>query len=135
MNSAFLLTALMYAPICAVVIGISILVVALMQRSTQLRDTSYGFFVIAALFAIPAFLSGQGREIVDVAQAANNMSINPMKLSLLATEILGSLSFIALVLERLGLQFFAPCAELIVVIGALTTASLTYSTNLGSHVR
>jgi hypothetical protein len=58
-----------------------------------------------------------------------------MKLSLLATEILGSLSFIALVLDRLRLQFFAPSAELIVIIGMLTMVSLTYSTNFESHVR
>lgn len=131
MNSTLLTLMLTYSPIGVMLIGISVLVVALQQRAVDLRRAAYAFFIIGALVAIPAFISGYRDAIVPF----GSDYFNPMKLSLLISEILGGLSLVNLVLNRLNLQPFAPAPELFIVLGALTTASLTYSTAFGNHVR
>jgi hypothetical protein len=131
MNSTLTTLVLTHAPIGVMLIGISVLVVALQRRAVDLRRAAYVFFIVGALVAIPAFFSGYSDEIVPI----GSDYFNPMKLSLLVSEILGGLSLAALVLDRLRLQFFAPAPELIVIVGALTTASLTYSTDFGDRAR
>lgn len=64
MNQAHLHLLVNHFPIIGVVIGILILIVGYLLKNNTVKRTALGIFIFSSLFAIPAFLSGEGAEEV-----------------------------------------------------------------------
>lgn len=76
MNAAHLHLTLNHLPILGTLFGIFILAVAFFSKSEPLKRMSFTFFVLAALLAVPAFLTGEPAEdIVEKISGINKASI------------------------------------------------------------
>ena len=64
MNDAHLHLILNHLPIIIPVIGLLIITVGLILKSEILKRTAYFIFMLAALTAIPTFVTGEGAEEV-----------------------------------------------------------------------
>lgn len=62
MTPAHIHLILNHVPILGTYFGIAPLVLALMRRSDELNRVALGVFVVAALFTIPVYLTGQPAE-------------------------------------------------------------------------
>lgn len=64
MNEAHFHLLVNHIPIIGVVIGILILTAGFIFKINMVKRTALGVFIFSAMFAIPAFLSGEGAEEV-----------------------------------------------------------------------
>lgn len=62
MNEAHFHLLVNHIPIIGVVIGILILIAGFILKINVVKRTALGVFIFSAMFAIPAFLSGEGAE-------------------------------------------------------------------------
>jgi uncharacterized membrane protein len=64
MNDAHLHLVLNHLPIIIPLVGLLVMIVGLLSSSEIVKRTAYFIFVLAAVVAIPAFLTGEGAEEV-----------------------------------------------------------------------
>lgn len=64
MNQAHLHLLLNHLPILGVLFGLLILASGFFQKNNSVKRTALGIFVLSAIFAIPAYLTGEGAEEV-----------------------------------------------------------------------
>ncbi len=72
MNQAHFHLLLNHAPIIGPAFGIAVLLAGFIFKSDPVKRAALGIFVLAALLAIPAFLTGEGaEEIVEKLPGVN----------------------------------------------------------------
>jgi len=64
MNQAHLHLLLNHLPILGVLFGLLILSTGFFLKNTSIKRTALGIFVLSAIFAVPAYLTGEGAEEV-----------------------------------------------------------------------
>lgn len=64
MNQAHLHLLLNHLPILGVLFGLLILATGFFLKNTSIKRTALGIFVLSAVFAVPAYLTGEGAEEV-----------------------------------------------------------------------
>lgn len=62
MNAPHLHLLLNHVPVLGSAFGLGLLAFALWRKSDELKKTAFGVFVIAALLAVPGYLSGEPAE-------------------------------------------------------------------------
>ncbi|HEX4948150.1 MAG TPA: hypothetical protein VFZ34_15870 [Blastocatellia bacterium] len=140
MNSAHLHLLLNHVPVIGMIFGLFILLFALLRNSDAAKRIALSIFVVAALFAIPTYLSGEPAEEVaehlpGVTHTLIESHEEAAQLALVAVEITGLLSLVGLILARRTQTLpqwlvIAPLA-----LALVTTGLLGWTANLGGQIR
>lgn len=138
MNAAHLHLAVNHFPIAASSIGIVLLIIGLIFKKGEWIRASWMVFLLAALFAIPTYLSGEGAEdLINDVPGVMEPLIEPHEqmafYALIALEALGLVSIIGLVTTRRGT--IAPLLiNLTLALSIFTAALVAYTANLGGQI-
>ncbi len=128
-----------HLPLAASGIGLLVLGAALLRRSDELKKAALVIFVVAAVVAIPTYLTGEQAEvqvqkIPVIAQEIVLRHDDAAAWALGATEVLGGFSLTGLVLmhrRRAPRWVIISTVVLAVIVGGL----MAYTANLGGQIR
>lgn len=141
MNTAHLHLILVHVPIVLVPLGIVIFVISLWKMNDTLRNTALNIFVASSIFAITAYLLGEGAEeavehIVGIEESAIEKHEDAGTFAVWATGILGALSLsllISLKFSQRKIQYYL--AYIILFAALLSSGALTYTAQQGGKIR
>jgi uncharacterized membrane protein len=128
-----------HVPVIGVVLGILLLMVALLGKSEDLKKASLGLFVVMAMVAIPAYLTGEPAEgiVKDLPGVSREMIEQHEEAALVALIALAVLGLCCLV----GLYVFrrAPAMPTwlvvsILVLSIVVGGLMARTANLGGQV-
>ena len=105
MNAAYVHLLLNHIPILGTAFGVLFLVYALVRNRTELKRIAQGIFVLAALAAVPVYLTGEpAEEVVEhqpgVFEDAIEQHEGAALYALIGVEALGLLSLVGLFASR-----------------------------------
>lgn len=147
MNLAHLHLLLNHWPIIGAFVGVGLFVVSLAAKSADLRQASLALFVLIALLAIPAYLSGNAaaesiKELPDLSTALIQTHEGAAMMAFLSLEITGVFALLALwPFSRAGKDpsskpQSAPQWNIALLFFSLATAVLmAIAGNTGGHIR
>ena len=141
MNPAHLHLMITHVPVLGTVFGLCLLLLALLRRSDELKRIALLVFVVAALLALPAYLSGSSASdllwrlmpgmMVDTRDQHAEIAV----LALAGSLVLGVVSLAGLIMFRARQQpptrFLLFALLLAVIAGGL----LGWTANLGGKIR
>jgi uncharacterized membrane protein len=101
MNPAHLHLLLNHTPIIGTIVALGLFVLALMQNLDELKQASLALFVIIAMIALPAFMSGYAaqdviKDMPEVSTAMIQTHQGTALLALMLMGVTGAVSFVAL---------------------------------------
>ncbi|HTJ27354.1 MAG TPA: DUF2231 domain-containing protein [Candidatus Limnocylindria bacterium] len=140
MNIVHVHLLLTHAPIFTSLIGLGILVLALARRSAELRGTAYGLLVIAAVFSVLVYVTGEASEdavkqVAGVTDASIEQHADAAKFSLVGSVALGIVAAFGLFARRIAARFTAATTAAVLVLGAAVSLSFALTANLGGQIR
>ncbi len=139
MNWAHVHLILNHIPLIGIGFVILLFIIALLRKSNELINVSLIFVVIVALWAIPAYLTGEPAE--EIVENLPGISENLIKsheesaeTAFIFTEIVGALALITLFVRRF-FQTLGNRLTIIVLIGLLISGGLiAWTANLGGKI-
>lgn len=140
MNAAHLHLILVHIPIVLVPTAILLLVIALWRKQPIIANTALSLCIVASIVCVPAFLLGEGaEELVEDQPGVVENTIEEHEesadLSLWLTVALGSVALFSLATKR-PLPALQPVTlKTLVVLGAVASASLSYTAFEGGKIR
>jgi len=128
-----------HLPVLGTIFGLLLLGWAALRRSETLQRAALGTFVLAALAAIPVFLTGKPSEdlverLAGTAEQAIEAHEEAAVVALIAIEALGALALAALVLFR-NRGIPRPLAGGALVFALATAGWMAQTANLGGRIR
>jgi hypothetical protein len=135
MNAAHLHLILNHIPTLSSIGGIALLAWGILRRNTSAVRIALVALVIAALFAVPTYLSGEGgEEILETAPAADHDAIEEHeeigKIASYGIWVVGALSAIALWRHRRSPTGVPRGFSTAVLIGSIVVSALLIWTSL-----
>ncbi|HEV2670512.1 MAG TPA: hypothetical protein VGU74_05425 [Gemmatimonadales bacterium] len=128
-----------HVPVLGTVFGFALLAWGLWRRDTMLQRAALVTFIVAALIAIPVFLTGEPSEdavkpLAGIPDSAIEAHEEAAVVSLIAVEFLGALALAALLIAR---SRFRPTIVLRGALGVaiVTVALMAWTANLGGRIR
>ena len=139
MNWAHAHLILNHLPVLGTIFGLALLAWAVLRRDETLQRAALATFVVAALAAIPVFLTGApSEEIVEhlagTAEAAIEAHEEAAVIALIAIEALGAMALAALVLFRKR-AFPRPLTGAALVFALATAGWMAQTATLGGRIR
>jgi len=139
MNWAHIHLILNHIPLIGIGFVILLFIIGLLRKSNELIKVSLIFVVIVALWAIPAYLTGEPAE--EIVENLPGISENLIKsheesaeTAFIFTEIVGALALITLFVRRF-FQTLGNRLTIIVLIGLLISGGLiAWTANLGGKI-
>lgn len=140
MNTAHIHLLLNHIPLIGASVGFLLLAGGMLKKSTDLKKASLWIFVIAALIAIPVYLSGEPAEkIVEhlpgISEPIIEQHESAALLSLVAFEILGVVSLVVLFLSRRAAEVTKVSAAAVLALAVIALGLMARAANLGGEVR
>lgn len=120
MNPALLHLITTHVPVMGTLFGLCLLLLALLRRSEELKRAALLVFVVAALLALPAYLSGPSasgllrRLMPGMTMDAGDQHAEIAILALVGSLVLGAVSLVGLILFRKGRSL--PAGWLVLVL-------------------
>lgn len=140
MNTTHLHLVLNHIPVLGSAFGLALLIFALWRRSEELKKAALGVFVIVALLAVPAYLTGEPAE--DVAEPLPGVSKPIIEQHEQAATIafagvvaLGVGALAGLVLFHRGKVVPTWFGSLMLAVSLIVTGLMAWAANLGGQVR
>lgn len=138
MNWAHVHLLLNHVPVLATLFGLLLLAWGMMRRNESIQRAALATFVVAAVVAIPVFLTGEPSEdavehLVGTAERAIETHEDAALLSLISVELLGLIAVLSVVWRRAGLSRFVTRAALVVAV--VTAGLMARTANLGGKIR
>jgi hypothetical protein len=140
MNAIHVHLMLTHVPVLGTVFGLGLLLVALWRRSDEVKKVALGVFVLAALFAVPVYLTGEPAEdgvkgLPGVTKAVIEDHEEAAEVAFTSLVILGVGALAGLFFFRRGKAvpgwFGAGLLAAALVVGGL----MIWTANLGGRVR
>ena len=140
MNPAHLHLMLNHIPVLGTAFGMALLGWAVLRRSEELSRVSLGVLVIVALFAIPAYLTGEpAEEVVEHLAGVNEGAIDAhedaAKFAFAGVLALGAVALGGLILSRRRQATARWMQILVLVLALLVFAMMVRTANLGGLIR
>ena len=140
MNPAHLHLILNHIPVLGTAFGMALIAWALVRKSDELKRVSLGVFVIIALLAIPAYLTGEpAEEIVEHLPGVNEASIeeheDAAKFAFAGVLLLGAAALGGLIVFRRGKPTPAWAAVVALALSIVVFAMMVRTANLGGLIR
>ncbi len=137
MNAAYIHLALNNFPPFVNLVAVLLLAGGMVARSTAVVRSAFAIFALAALVAVPVFLSGQRAEdVVKGIEGVNSIAIHPHEeageWALIMLSIEGVAALAALLFFRRALpRWLAP---MILILALLATAAVFRTASLGGKI-
>ena len=141
MNSAYLHLVITHLPVVGTLFGSCLFGYALVRRSEELKRTGLLAFVLVALLAAPAYLSGQPAAdllkhlMPGMTMDACDQHMEVGVLALAGSSVLGVVSLAGLLLCRNKKSLPAIAAVLVLVLALVSCGMMAWTANLGSKIR
>jgi uncharacterized membrane protein len=140
MNAQHLHLLLNHVPVLGSAFGLGLLAYGLWRKSDELKKTAFGVFVIAALLAVPVYLTGEPAEdgvksLPGVSKAMIGQHEEAAEVAFTAIIVLGVIALIGLFLFRRGRVVQVWFASLMLVVAIVVTGLMAWTANLGGQVR
>jgi uncharacterized membrane protein len=142
MNAPQLHLLLNHFPVLIPVIGIFLLLIGILFKLDWLKETAAWFFVLAALFAIPVFLSGEpAEELIEKLPGVSKSLIHEheemAEAALIVIEVLGLASLVVAAGVRLKKTFASRswAWAVLLVLSFVTAGLMGWTAHLGGVIR
>lgn len=140
MNGAHIHLLLNHIPVIGTGFGFLVLLVALLRKSTEIRQVSLGIFIISAIVAIPVFFSGEPAEEIaehlpGVTHALIEEHEEAGKIAFVAIEILGIIALATLVFPRRLANFQHGVSIALLVLSVVVGGLMLRTAGLGGEIR
>lgn len=138
MNWAHLHLLLNHVPVLGTLFGLALLTWGMLRRNEAIQRAALGAFFVAALVAVPVFLTGEPAEdavehLAGTAAGAIETHEDAAVLSLIAIEVLGAVGLLGLILRKPRFARLVTPAAL--VISLITAGLMARTANLGGKIR
>ena len=140
MDSTHMHLLLNHIPVIGTLVGLLLLVVALARRSDELKQASLAIFVVGALVAVPAYLTGESAEelvehLAGVSESLIERHEDAAQLALAAAGLLGVFALSGLVLLRRSTSAASRVVVATLVLAVATSGLMARAANLGGQIR
>lgn len=140
MNAAYLHLLLNHLPVIGTIFGLLLLLWAMLRKGKELQSAGLGVFVLAALAAVPVYLSGEPAEKVaehlpGVAESFIESHERVALMALVAVIVTGVVSLAGLVLHRHAEKFPSYVAPVVLALAVITSGLMGWTANLGGQIR
>lgn len=140
MNAPHLHLLLNHVPVLGAAFGLGLLAFGLWRKSDELKKTSFGVFVIAALLAVPVYLSGEPAEegvesLPGVSKAIIEQHEEAAEVAFTAIIVLGVIALVGLFLFRRGRVVPTWFTSLMLIASITVSGLMAWTANLGGQVR
>lgn len=138
MNWAHLHLLTNHIPVLGTLFGLLLLTWGMVRHNESIQRAALATFFVAALVAIPVFLTGEPSEdavehLVGTAESAIETHEDAAVLSLISVELLGLIAVLSVIWRRAGLSRFVTRAALVVAV--VTAGLMARTANLGGKIR
>jgi uncharacterized membrane protein len=138
MNWAHLHLLSNHIPVLGTLFGLLLLAWGMIRRSASLQRAALATFFVAALVAIPVFLTGEPAEeavehLAGTAEGAIETHEDAALLSLISVELLGVIAVLSVIWRRASGSRFVTRAAL--VMSVVTAGLMARTANLGGKIR
>lgn len=140
MSSVHLHLLLNHIPVLGAAFATLLLAFAMVKKSDELKKVSLGAFVIAALIAIPVYLTGEPAEkIVEklpgVSEAAIGRHEDAALVALIILSVLGVVAIAGLVFFRRSRRIPLWYSSVVLLLSLVASGAMAWTANLGGQVR
>jgi uncharacterized membrane protein len=140
MNPVHLHLMLNHVPVLGTAFSLALLGRALLRKSEELKKVSLGFFVIIALLAIPAYLTGEPAEelaenLPGVSKASIEQHEEAAQVAFAGVLIVGVAALGGLIFFRHGKPVPNWLAVIVLVLSLIVFALMARTANLGGLIR
>ncbi len=140
MNPTHLHLVLTHIPVLGTVFALALFVFAIWRGSEEMKKAALGVFVIVALFAVPAYLTGEPSEhtveaLPGVSKAGIDRHEDAALTAFVAMSILGVAALAGLILFRRSMMIPGWYALLIGAASLIVSGLMAWTANLGGQVR
>jgi uncharacterized membrane protein len=129
-----------HLPVFGSILGALVLGYGLWVKSSQTKNSAYFIFIISAIGAALAYLSGEGAE--EAVEKIQGVSENIIKLhedsamyALISLIALGVMSVVALVVSRIKTSFIKSMSIFILIISLVSFGLVARTGYLGGQIR
>ena len=139
MNSAQIHLALTHVPVVLTLAGLALLIVSYLRKNETLTKTAYYGLIIAALFALPVYFTGESTEelvekLPGVSESVIENHEKVAQFALLAVAITGIASLVGLLFYKLLQK--TKIIKVLTLLMALAAGGLMAQTaHLGGQIR
>lgn len=140
MNLTHLHLALNHIPVLGTAFGLALLIFGLWRKSNELKKTALCTFVVIALMAVPAYLTGEPAEdgvegLPGVSEAIIEQHEEAANVAFASVGALGVIALLGLLALRHG-RSVPPWFAGLMVIASLTVSGLMgWTANIGGQIR
>lgn len=131
---------LTHVPVLATFFSLAILIWAMISKHPEHYKIAFAGFIVAGIFAVVAFVTGEGAEdiaetIAGVSESAIERHEDAASVALWMTVVLGVFGLIGLIWNKFGMKGFRPFVWTVFFYGLATAGVLAYTANLGGQIR
>jgi len=140
MNPAHVHLVMNHVPVMGVLFGLGLLLFGALRHNAVIVRAALALFVVAALFALPTFFTGEPAEkavehVAGVAEAAIERHEDAAKIALISTELLGALGLLFLIQSRRRSDVPTAFVATMLFLSLMTGGVLAWTANLGGQIR
>ncbi len=141
MNPAHLHLLITHLPVLGTVFGLGVLLLGVLQGNQPLRRASFWIFVLAAIAAVPTYLSGRPASALllklmpGMVMDASDQHAEIAVIALVCSLLLGSVALAGLLIYRHGKRAPGWFTALAVLLALLTTSLMAWTAHLGGKIR
>ena len=140
MNGAHIHLLLNHVPVIGTILGLLLLVVGMIRKSTDFKLASFGIFVISAIIAIPVYFTGEPAEetvehLPGVSHAIVEQHEESAVISLVGVEILGILALIGMFFSLRQHRIPSWLVPTVLVLSVVTAGLMARTAGLGGQIR
>lgn len=140
MNQVHFHLLITHLPIFGSIIGFLVLCYGLWTKSNHTKNAAYFIFIISAIGAAIAYLTGEGAE--DAVENIQGVTENLIEIhedaamyALISLIVLGGMSVIALVMDRFKTSFTKSTSTIILLISLVSFGLVARTGYLGGQIR
>jgi uncharacterized membrane protein len=127
-----------HIPVLGTLFGLLLLAWGMVRRNESIQRAALATFFVAALVAVPVFLTGEPSEdavehLAGTAEGAIETHEDAAVLALIGVELLGVIAVLSVIRRRAGLARFVTRAALVVAV--VTAGLMARTANLGGKIR
>jgi uncharacterized membrane protein len=141
MNPAHLHLMITHLPVLGTLFGLLLLLASFVRGNQELKRISLWVFVLAAIAAVPTYLSGRPANAVllklmpGMPNDPGDQHAEVAILALVASSVLGILALLLLVVYRPGKRTPGWATLLTFVLAIATTGLMAWTARLGGNIR
>jgi uncharacterized membrane protein len=138
-NAAHFHLLLNHLPVVGTLFGLGLLLWAMVSRNAEMKKGALGLLVLAALTALPTYLTGEPAEelvapLAGVSQPAIEEHEEAAEVSAIAAGLMGASALLALWSGRSRRKVPAVLGVIVLILAVVTAGLMARTANLGGRI-